>query len=210
MKIKDLFESPIPDHWDNSVFIGKSSFKARLAYAKKMAQRLGAGSSRVAFEIEYQGRPTILKLAKNKKGLSQNEEEVNILNDYYIRNLEITIPLIDYDERHVQPQWIHTEKAEKMTPTKFQEFFGVDAKTVLRFSEYHIYGKPPLYRDTYIELGKILLENEYVQKLTELIMNTFIIPDDLTRLENWGIYKNHPVVIDLGFTDTSAQLYKLR
>jgi len=38
-----------------------------------MAKRLGGGSSRVAFLIDYQGRKTILKVAKNNKGLAQSQ-----------------------------------------------------------------------------------------------------------------------------------------
>ena len=60
-------EAPLPPDWDETQFTPKTSFKQRLAYALERAKKLGAGSSRVAMIIEYQGRPTALKVAKNKK-----------------------------------------------------------------------------------------------------------------------------------------------
>ena len=72
----------------------KEAIKSILEYCKERAKRLGQGSSRVAFEIEYEGRPTILKIAKNSKGILQNEKEVNILEDNFFEHI---IPMIDYD-----------------------------------------------------------------------------------------------------------------
>ena len=73
---------------------------------------LGTGSSRIAVDIPYEGRDTAFKVAINNKGIAQNIEEIALLNDYYIRDLEITIPVIDYDTSD-KPKWIHMEKAQK-------------------------------------------------------------------------------------------------
>jgi hypothetical protein len=66
---------PPPESWDRGVF--HKSFKKQLDYAIERAAKIGTGSSRVVFEIEYEGRPTVLKIAKNAKGLAQNEKEAD-------------------------------------------------------------------------------------------------------------------------------------
>ena len=72
MKLHEILsEAPLPDDWDKSAYKSDKSFASQLRYAQERAKKIGAGSSRVAFEIEHQGRPTVLKIAKNKKGLAQ-------------------------------------------------------------------------------------------------------------------------------------------
>ena len=100
-----LTEAPLPDDWDKNVYSPNNSFAKQVKYAKERAQKVGSGSSRVAFKIEYQGRPTVLKIAKNRIGLAQNEQESQALRDYYLE--DITIPMIDYDE--ASPQQIKFE-----------------------------------------------------------------------------------------------------
>jgi hypothetical protein len=76
---------PPPDSWDTGIF--KKSYKKQIDYALERAAKIGTGSSRVVFEIEYEGRPTVLKIAKNAKGLAQNEKE----GDYGLYRMYPTI-----------------------------------------------------------------------------------------------------------------------
>jgi hypothetical protein len=126
MKLRNILtEVPLPGDWDSSAYTKQKSFASRVKYATARAKKIGTGSSRVAFEIEYQGRPTILKIAKNKKGMAQNEYEISTLGDWYVKSLNITIPIIDSDEiDEDNPTWLHTEKASKMTPTVFKSHMG--------------------------------------------------------------------------------------
>ena len=111
-------EMALPADWDPAALGHDKTFKSRLEYALQRAPRLGGGSSRVAFVIPDQGRETVLKIAKNRKGIAQNEAEVEILEDGYLGKMDIVIPLIDYDKRNPQPIWIQTEKANKISNTK--------------------------------------------------------------------------------------------
>lgn len=115
MKISELLnEAPLPPDWDSNVFTPDNTYKKRMDYAAARAQKLGRGSSRTAFEIEYQGRTTVLKVAHNIKGMAQNKAEANILDDWSVEQLGITIPIIDYDNAHDSPVWIHMEKLRKL------------------------------------------------------------------------------------------------
>ena len=73
MRAKEFtLEAPLPPDWDKEQLNLRQTFKNRIKYAVSKAQRIGSGSSRVAFIIPYEGRNTVLKVAKNLKGLAQN------------------------------------------------------------------------------------------------------------------------------------------
>jgi len=209
MKVKELLlEVPLPAEWDKSVYKPTVSFKQRVEYAKQRAAKMGAGSSRIAFEIPYEGRPTILKIAKNTKGMAQNEYEAQVLNDYYVTGLGITIPIIDYDEEHDQPTWIHTEKAEKMTPTIFKKLFnGLTPKELIRLSN-HMTGKRR-YDEEDEKFQEAYETNETINSFVDLVGNYDIAAGDFGRVANWGVYNNKPVIIDIGgSTDIIKQYYR--
>jgi len=197
MKLEELLnEAPLPDTWDKEVYNDRTSFAKRIAYAKDRAAKIGTGSSRVAFEVAYEGRPTILKIAKNVKGMHQNEYEAGMLSDYYLKGLQLTIPMIDYDEQSNQPTWIHTEKAGKVTPTMFKKFFGG-----MTPDDLVAYAKKSLGRKTYRDTSKfqgISENNEHVSDFIDLIGNYDIAEGDLSRLANWGVFNNSLVIIDIG------------
>lgn len=201
--VEHLFEAPLPDDWDVDIYNERVPFAQRLRYAKERAMQLGRGSSRVAFEIPYQGRKTALKIAVNRKGTAQNEEESMLLDDYMVRQIGIVIPLIDYDERNPQPAWIHTEYAQKITQKQLERFFGgVSLRDITWYLDYHRSG-----RGSRRELPDEVFENEYFQRLQDLVLNFDIPAVDLSRKANWGLYKGEPVIIDLGLTENTLRLY---
>jgi hypothetical protein len=223
MRITDLIgestidEAPLPSDWDKSVYTPQTSYKKRIEYAVARAQKMGKGSSRTAFEIEYEGRPTILKVAHNAKGMAQNEAESSILDDGYVESLGIAIPLIDYDEEHNQPVWIHLEKAQKASEKQLCGYMKcgklsllvdlalINAGVIRR--SYNgtletLKAQPYNYSDDDVELCE-----EYVSALTELATSYEVSLYDLTRPANWGMYNGKPVVIDIGFTDSVRKTY---
>ncbi len=206
MKIKELLqETPLPDDWDKSTYSNNNSFAKRVQYAKERAKRMGTGSSRIAFEIDYEGRKTILKIAKNKKGLDQNEYEAGVLGDYIVGNSGLTIPMIDFDEDNEPATWIHIEKAEKMRAAQFRKFFnGMNPKEMLRVAKYMAGKDQKLTQEVNSQEGladkyeEIWNNNETINELTQFIGNYDIDPDDFGNISNWGVYKNQPVIIDVG------------
>lgn len=210
MKINEIIvEAPIPDDWDTTKFAKPTSFREMVAYAKERAKQLGKGSSRVAFEIPYQGRETVLKVALNNKGIAQNAEEIALFSDYYFRQSEIVVPVIDWDEANPdRPTWIHLEKVQKITKKQLANFLGgVDISNALS----HL--KRQLGRSNFsfsIEPEKIeaMEDSELYQALQDLLGNyNQIIFGDLMRTANWGLYQGRPVIIDIGFTETTQKLY---
>ena len=212
MKLSDILqEAPIPDDWDSSTYKKEVPFAQRIRYAKQRAQQVGTGSSRVAFIIDYQGRKTVLKIAKNKKGIAQNEYESQMLEDYYVKDLEIAIPMIDYDEENDQPTWIHTEFAEKMKPTQFKKFFSGISHDEIEGIIKHFTGKShgSVSPEREQQLNDIYEDNEYLNSLIDLAGNYDIPTGDFTRLANWGVYKGRPVIIDMGLSSDVLQQFYL-
>jgi hypothetical protein len=214
-------EMPLPADWDPAQMRQQgTSFKSRLAYALERAKKLGTGSSRVATTIEYQGRPTVLKIAKNAKGLAQNSVEADILNDGYASQLGILIPLIDYDEQNREPSWIHTELAQKASEKQLCAMLGCENLSQLINIAWAITGRKKYlgtyqqYVDHLQQKGKSEQEIEtctdYANKLAELNSSFDVELADFARAANWGIYNGTPVIIDVGFNSNVLDQYYKR
>jgi len=206
-----LIEMPVPADWDKKKLGGRNSFASQIKYAKERAQQIGAGSSRVAFVVPYEGRQTVLKIAKNKKGLAQNEHEAGMFSDWFLKGLGITIPMIDYDEDSITPSWIHTEFATKAKPTDFVRATGLTIDKLIKYAQLGC-GKVRPAGDQekawYQEWQEKLEENELASGLIDLIGNYDLPVGDFTRVANWGIYDGSPVIIDLGLSqDIMTSLY---
>lgn len=215
-----IMEVPLPDEWKASgVFTPRSSFAAKIKYAQERAAKLGTGSSRVAFEVEYKGRPTVIKIAKNRKGIAQNEVEAEILSDHYAASFHVFIPIIDYDEEHNQPIWLHTEKAEKITKNQFERVTDVTPEIIYYYTRYMQTGqdynknilasklRKKLKTDVVEEVLEWCHENEYCQDIFTLVKNYDLQVGDFERLANWGMYKGRPVIVDIGLNTQVFQLH---
>jgi len=213
-------EMPLPTDWDPQQFHEPStSFKSRLAYALERAKKLGTGSSRVATTIEYQGRPTVLKIAKNQKGLAQNSVEADILSDGYASQIGILIPIIDYDEQNREPTWVHTEMATKANEKQLCYLMKCDSLRQLVHFGNTIAGKyrsqtAQSFIDNLINDGKsekdIEIMTQYANMLADLTTSFDVELGDFDRPANWGIYQGHPVVIDVGFNSNVLKQYYSR
>lgn len=216
-----LDEMPLPVDWDPQQMRQQgTSFKSRLAYALERAKKLGIGSSRVATVIEYQGRPTVLKIAKNQKGLAQNSVEADILSDGYASQLGILIPLIDYDEQNREPTWVHTEMATKASEKQLCAIIKCDNLSQLVSMAWSITGKKK-YLGTYQgfvdylrQKGKseqdIETVTEYANILADLNSNFDVELADFGRAANWGLYQGKPIIIDVGFNSNVLNQYYKR
>lgn len=197
-----LSESPLPDDWDGGMYNERIPFAKRVRYAQERAKKIGTGSSRIAFVIPYQGRDTVLKIAKNRKGMAQNEVESQTLNDYMLKDLNLFIPLIDYDEANDTPTWIHTEMAQPAKPADFVKACGGQLGDLLAYaSKYH--GKKTHYGDP----DKVNGESELAEAMVEYVGSWQPNIGDYTNIKNWGIYQGRPVIIDAGYNNDVQDMY---
>lgn len=210
-------EMPLPADWDPAAMQQQStSFKSRLQYALERAKKLGTGSSRVATVIDYEGRPTVLKIAKNAKGLAQNSVEADILSDGYASQLGILIPIIDYDEANREPSWIHTEMATKASDKQLSNIMKCGDLSMLVAAANSIAGKKSMY--SYQSVVNYLREHgssdsdidtmtDYANTLADLANSFDVELADFARAANWGMYNGKPVVVDVGFNSTVMNQY---
>jgi hypothetical protein len=215
-------EMPLPADWDPQQMRQQgTTFKSRLQYALERAKKLGTGSSRVATTIEYQGRPTVLKIAKNAKGLAQNSVEADILSDGYASQMGILIPIIDYDTQNREPSWVHTELAQKANEKqlcnlmKCQSLYDLIKAAHAQLNEFSnsrailndiieknsYFGYSEQDADTFLE---------YVNRLAELKSSFDVELADFHRPANWGLYQGKPVIIDVGFNSNVLNQYYSR
>ena len=203
-----ITEAPLPDDWDQTVYKKETPFSVRVQYAKERAQRLGSGSSRVAFVIDYKGRQTVLKIAKNKKGIAQNEAESLILSDGYLHGQGKMVPIIDYDTQgHT---WIHCELAQKATVVAMRNYFQLNNWNDLirledKYAEranirHRAEAQWDLCTQNATEDHKEMLEG-WVSFLHVLRVDFGVHLGDFDRIQNWGFYQGHPVILDVGFTE---------
>lgn len=219
----EVDEMALPADWDESMLGHDKTFKSRLQYALERAPKLGAGTSRAAFIIPDNGRETVLKVAKNKKGMAQNEAEVDILEDGYIGKMDIVIPLIDYDKKNPTPVWIQTEKANKLNRKRLEQLLYCDELDDgigdFMSAVYNVLGQrrnwmPTMKQikqdleDTTMSQEEIDIFFEYVNEVAMLVSSSSLLIDDLYNIGNWGEYNGRPVIIDLGFTEAVKPLYQ--
>jgi hypothetical protein len=202
MKLIDILaEAPLPDDWEKDIYNERIPFAKRVRYAQERAKKLGSGSARVAFEIPYEGRQTVLKVAKNPKGAAQNDAEAQLLADWHIKQYNILIPLIDFDEENSYPTWIHMEKAEKAKASDFKRIAGAPLDDLIyaaRFNSGKLRDK--LYDQKY-ESKLNPEENETLEGLIQLLGNYGLPYGDFSKTNSWGIYKGKLVLVDIGLTN---------
>lgn len=191
------------EQFDINKFKSINNFSQRLKYAGNHLQKLGTGSSRVAYDL---GDGKVLKLAKNAKGIAQNETEANMMEEVE----SIIARVLDHDDAFL---YVIMEKAEKMRPSDFKKFFGYSVHTVDMFLNNHHANSRG--RRTFWSLpagaNDDLYDNEYISEVIALSDNFGIVITDFGRPANWGIVtrggQQVPVLIDYGFDEKTASTH---
>jgi hypothetical protein len=219
---KRLTEAPIPDDWDSqkintSNTSKKKNFRVIIDSILEKAKKLGAGTSRIAFEINQPGfEHTVIKVAKNEKGLAQNRLEAEITSQSYYSHV---VPnLIDEDEssstyeRTGSPLWIQVEKATKASPKDIRKYLGIS----------EIYSLEGYFRRNSQQSARynfginnekdrdILNENERIQDMVSLMNDYDLASADLGRLANLGFIDGELVIIDTGASNDIIKTYYSR
>ena len=214
-----ISETPLPPDWDGQELIVKkgNTFRSRLMYALERAKRVGTGSSRVAMIIPFEGRKTVLKVAKNKKGIAQNYEEVKILNDGVLGRSPIVIPLIDYDKTHENNiAWLQTELAVPFkSEAELMRYFGLHPSDVVYYAQSlkdYILSKSDRKKDIDEMLATMSEDMQerfhfYANEMASLTSGSELDLDDFTWYKNWGMYDGRAVILDVGFSGSVLPLY---
>jgi hypothetical protein len=205
---KMLIQDDYPAGWDMEHFKNLPSYKKRIRYAKEKLGRLGSGSARVVFDID---EDKVFKLAKNSKGLAQNDLESDIsATGWY----DFVARVFDADPNNL---WIESEKATKMKKSDFKKLTGFKfddwTNTLLqRTRELQgdrggiFFAAPENYDE--------ILEDELFNNIISFIMDYDIVPGDFARISSWGIVNREghevPVLIDYGISKSIYNDYYVK
>ena len=204
---KELGEE-YPIGWSLETFKTLRSFNQRIQYCQQNLKRISSGSSRIVYMVD---NTKVLKLAKNNKGIAQNETEMQWKDDGYYGG--ILAKVFDCDDD--KSLWVEMELARRVSPSGFQRIVGVP------FNEYGYYvsrrvneinGKPgwsPFKQPE--DIRKILDENEFTNTVISFICDTDSPTGDFNRLSSYGLVLRDGVesvvLIDFGLTNDSFNTF---
>ncbi len=175
-----------------------TSFNARLKYCTQhLGRHIGKGSSRITFQMDDE---KVLKLAWNKKGVAQNEEEERAFGDDIF-------PKVYESDRY--SNWL---VSEFVLPAKAQDYkhcFGLTFDEFVGFL--HASGSYRFGRRYWNEMEEedwihLLETNEDLASFDEYIGNYGpVVIGDMCRMCNYGLTKRngqaHIVLLDSGLTE---------
>jgi hypothetical protein len=196
-----------PVNFDIFQFKNLRSYAEKLRYAEEhLGNPIGRGSARVVYRVD---NDKVLKLAKNKKGIAQNEAEINWADDYYFGNMLAKI--FDYDRDN--SYWTEMEIAYRATINDFKRLWGINFKDLwiyLKNKNSENNGQRSMFHID-PELKEQLDNNEYVMNLVDFMMNSNSPDGDLSKLNSWGrVHRpdgDELVLIDFGLTNDVYQSY---
>lgn len=226
-----LLETPLPDDWNKSNLKTTEDAISYIIKEKKLDQ-LGEGSSRKTFNLKPSdfknsgikfNRDSALKIAYNQKGIAQNIAEINLIKK--AKKSDLIIPYVDYDDSD-KPIWIQYEVADLIKDEKEPIFNGRSFNDLLHTSSlydlivYAQFKQDGSFKNMKeISLNRIRKYNDYddslmqdfydiVDELVKVSDVTKLVLSDLDNIENWGIYKGRPVIIDFGLDEESVKHYE--
>jgi hypothetical protein len=196
---ENLVGEDYPSSWNIEEFKKLNSFTKRVEYCNTHLKRLAAGSSRIVYMVDNE---KVLKLAKNKKGLAQNEVEIEYGNYYDLSG--IVAKVFESDENNL---WVEMELAKKVTPNIFKNVVGVSFDEYTNAMKYNYFTniKPNRYPTTKPENMDEMWDNEFVYEMLSFMGNYDIPVGDLGRLSTYGLVNRDGsdtiVMIDYGLTN---------
>lgn len=174
------------------------TYSARKEYAEANLSHLSSGSSRIVYLTNDK---TVIKLAKNDKGLAQNKAEANpeMKSKYTNKilscaknNAWIEVPYLEK---------IHTSQFKKMTGLEFNDFGDAIRYGLKDVSGNSDQEKPKNFEE--------VAKSDIYREVRDIGEKCKLMPGDIARISSWGTKEGHPVLIDTGLTkDVFADFYE--
>lgn len=182
------------------------SFNRKINYTNQNLTRIGSGSGRIVYDIDG---TKVFKLAKNTKGVAQNEAEANA--GRYQDTHDIVAIVYDFADDN---SWIISEKAKKTTEKRIKELTGIPNLNILsqylkNYKSNYMGKRESFHIDDNIK--EELNENEFVQTLTDFIGGYNQHVGDMGRPSTYGeVLRNGVpsiVLTDYGLNDEVFDTY---
>lgn len=195
-------EANWPQSFDMDHFKALTSFKARMDYCQAHLPRIGGGSGRMVYQIDDH---TVIKLAKNAKGVAQNKAEDN---DYLHRMYGHVITNVF--DRHPDHLWIESQIAKKVGPSRFKQLSGgisiQDVDTWMR--NYGLGRKGETFRLSQDkEISDRIWNNETFSDIASMANDVGMEYGDFGRLSSYGEVNGELVLVDYGLDNHTYSTY---
>lgn len=204
LRENSLVHEDYPSSWNIETFKSLNSFAKRIKYCQDNLIRLSSGSSRIVYKIDDE---KVLKLAKNSKGIAQNQVEIEYGNDSFLGGIVANTFESD-DENYL---WVEMELARKLTESLFKKIVGIDFQTYCNLLA--IYNNKSSRKQMWAKSVdektiEASWENEFIYEIYQLIGSYDFNVYDLQKLNSYGVVKRDGldtiVVIDYGLNDEVA------
>jgi len=210
----NVIETELLEDYPNSFSIDEfkklNSFASRVRYCEEHLKRISSGSSRIVYKIDDE---KVLKLAKNKKGLAQNEIEIEYSQYQDINN--ITARVFDIDANNL---WIEMELARRLKTSDFLKITGFEWKDYVAAIHNHgedAHAKGRNDKKQYIDVDpgivEAMWEDDFFDAMFDYLGHFKIPVGDLKRTSSYGVVKRDGkdtvVMIDYGLTSDVYKSY---
>lgn len=174
------------------------TYAARKKYAEANLKHLSSGSARIVYLTPNK---TIVKLAKNDKGLAQNEAEANPkMKSKYLN------PIISCAKNH---SWCETHFLDKITVKDFKEMTGLefdDFGDSIRYGLRNVSGNTDKEKPAHFDE---VAKSDIYKEMKDIGEKFKLLPGDMARISSWGTKDGKPILIDAGLTrDIFDQYYE--
>lgn len=196
--LENIVSEDYPQSFDMKFFKTLQSFASRKKYCDEHLKKISQGSSRIVYYIDNE---KVLKLAKNKKGLAQNEVEIDYSDDYMLTG--IVAPVYDYHENFL---WLEMALAKKVKKSDFKRITGIDFDDfgeVLISADSRYRNRGSQFKVDQDLVDKVM-DDEFTSGVYDYIANFDIPSGDMRRLNSYGLIKvdgeEQLAIIDYGLT----------
>lgn len=203
-----------PEGFNINQLKDQPSFAAKVRYLRSHGlDKLGAGSSRAAFIAD---NDTVIKVAKNKKGLAQNRVEAELS-----ANVSNDAPIAKVKDSDTDNIWIESERARKAKPTDFKSLIGYPMQNFMKAVRELVDEQRGTRRDWqeyfYLkdrELYEEMRWTKAIYELADIIADHDLSMGDIDRISSWGVVNRngsqHLVLVDYGLDDQVWQQHYKR
>lgn len=206
-KVREIIEEILGEDYPESFSFQQlediNSYAGKLRYAESHLQKLASGSARVVYKVDD---TKVLKMAKNKKGLAQNEVEAQ----GYLQNYDIVAQVFETDHNDY---WIEMEYARKVSKADFKRITGVSIEELGNYLRHLRFQNKRSFFGYHIdpEVKQRMEDSEFVDDLMHFVNDNDMETGDMGRLSTWGKVvrdgEERIVLIDYGLTNSVYKDY---
>jgi len=205
ISFEQLVEMAYPQSFSFEEFDSVSSYTGKIKYATQHLQRISSGSSRVIFKIDDE---KVLKVAKNIKGLAQNNIEQDYMIQEWYSDIVAKVFSVGDTVKDEGPFYLEMELAKRISLKRFQQILGFslqDLELYLRRQAF-LHKKSNYNVSVTPEFMSNMEQSEFVTALWDMIQNfAMTFPGDFTKNNSYGEVlrdgKPQVVLIDFGLSD---------